>query len=213
VRPVCVFGGVRLRAGRRWYLRGVATLRIVIASTRPGRVGLPVGEWFEGVARDHGGFDVEVTDLAALALPFLDEPHHPRLRQYTQRHTFAWSEAVEASDAFAFVIPEYNYGITAPIKNAIDYLHQEWQWKPVGFVSYGGIAAGTRALQMMKQVVTALNMVPLFEAVSIPFVRTLISDDGAFEPTGVISEAAVAMLDQLVQVEAALRPLRAAQPV
>lgn len=184
-------------------------LRIVIASTRPGRAGLPVGRWFEGVARDHGGFDVCVTDLAALALPFLDEPNHPRLREYTRPHTFEWSAAVDASDAFAFVIPEYNYGLTAPIKNALDYLHQEWQWKPVGFVSYGGVAAGTRALQMLKQVVTALNMVPLFEAVSIPFVRTLIGDDGEFQPTDVVSQAAVAMLDQLVRVEAALRPLRA----
>jgi NAD(P)H-dependent FMN reductase len=186
----------------------VATLRIVIASTRPGRVGLPVGRWFEGVARDHGGFDVEVTDLVELALPFLDEPHHPRMRRYTQPHTYAWSEAVEASDAFALVIPEYNHGLTAPIKNAIDYLHHEWRWKPVGFVSYGGVAAGTRALQMLKQVVTALDMVPLAESVSIPFVRTLIDDDGAFRPPDAVSESAVAMLDQLVTVEAALRPLR-----
>ena len=39
-------------------------------------------------------------------------------------------------------MPEYNFGINAPLKNAIDYLHSEWQDKPVGFVSYGGVAAG-----------------------------------------------------------------------
>jgi hypothetical protein len=65
---------------------------------------------------------------------------------------------------------------------------------------------------MVKQVVTSLNMVPLFEAVSIPFVRTMIADDGTFEPNDVVSEAADAMLDQLVRVEAALRPLRAPAP-
>ena len=63
------------------------TLQIIIASTRPGRVGLPVGRWFEGRARAHGGFEVEVVDLAELRLPFVDEPNHPRLRQYTQQHT------------------------------------------------------------------------------------------------------------------------------
>ena len=187
----------------------VPRLRIIIASTRPGRVGLPVAEWFEGVATAHDGFDVEVTDLAALGLPFMDEPNHPRLRRYTQEHTKAWSAIVEASDAFVFVMPEYNYGFNAPLKNAIDYLHNEWHWKPVGFVSYGGVAAGTRALQMIKQVVTAVKMVPLFEAVSIPFVATLIDDDGRFEATEIIAKAAVAMLDELVRAEAALRPLRA----
>src|ERR1700746_3659229 len=103
----------------------MAALMIVIASTRPGRVGLRVARWFEPVAREHGGFDIVVADLAEWDLPFLDEPNHPRLREYTRRHTFRWSEAVDAADAFVFVMPEYNYGINAPLKNAIDYLHQE----------------------------------------------------------------------------------------
>jgi NAD(P)H-dependent FMN reductase len=78
----------------------VPRLRIIIASTRPGRVGLPVGDWFEGVAGAHGGFEVEVNDLADLDLPFMDEPNHPRLRRYTSEHTRGWSAVVDASDAF-----------------------------------------------------------------------------------------------------------------
>ena len=70
-------------------------LMIVIASTRPGRVGLPVAEWFDGYARAHGGFEVELVDLLELGLPFMDEPNHPRLRQYTKAHTKAWSARVE----------------------------------------------------------------------------------------------------------------------
>src|SRR5690349_23375285 len=88
----------------------------------------------------------------------MDEPKHPRFREYVHGHTRAWSETVDASDAFVFVMPEYNYGINAPLKNAIDYLHQEWHDKPVAFVSYGGIAAGTRAVQMTKQIVSAVKM-------------------------------------------------------
>jgi NAD(P)H-dependent FMN reductase len=188
----------------------VPRLRIIIASTRPGRVGLPVGDWFEGVAGAHGGFEVEVTDLADLDLPFMDEPNHPRLRRYTQEHTRLWSAVVDASDAFVFVMPEYNYGFNAPLKNAIDFLHEEWRGKPVGFVSYGGVAGGTRAVQMIKQVVTALRMHPLFDAVTIPFVSTLIDEDGRFQPTEIMEKAASTMLDELVRAEAALRPLRAA---
>ncbi len=186
-------------------------LRIIIASTRPGRVGLPVGSWFTDVARAHGGFDVEVTDLAELNLPFMDEPKHPRFREYTHDHTRAWSETVDAADAFVFVMPEYNFGINAPLKNAIDFLHQEWHDKPVGFVSYGGVAAGTRAVQMTKQIVSALKMLPVYEAVYIPFVASRI-EDGRFHPSDVTEKAAVALLDELLRVEAGLRTLRAAVP-
>lgn len=184
------------------------TLRIVIASTRPGRVGLPVAEWFVAVAEAHRGFDVEVTDLLELGLPFMDEPKHPRFGDYQHQHTRDWSATVAASDAFVFVHPEYNYGYTAPLKNAIDYLHAEWQHKPVGFVSYGGVAAGTRALQQLKQVVTAVKLLPITEAVNIPFVSQFL-ENGVIVANDVMEQAAVAMLDELVRVEATLRSLRA----
>jgi NAD(P)H-dependent FMN reductase len=183
-------------------------LMIVIASTRPGRVGLPVSQWFEAQAVAHGAFDVEVADLAELKLPFMDEPAHPRLQQYEHAHTRRWSALVAGADAFAFVMPEYNYGFNAPLKNAIDFLHNEWKYKPVGLVSYGGVAAGTRAAQMVKQVVTTLKMTPLSEAVSIPFVTQFLDDDGAIQANAVMEQSAVAMLDELVRVEQALRPLR-----
>jgi len=187
----------------------VPRLMIIIASTRPGRVGLPVAEWFTGVAEEHGAFEVGVVDLAAMDLPFLDEPNHPRLRQYVHQHTRDWSAKVDAADAFVFVMPEYNFGFNAPLKNALDYLHQEWRDKPVGFVSYGGIAAGTRAVQMVKQVVTSLKMTPLFEAVYIPFVARVMDDERQVQANEVMERTARAMLDELVRVEQALRPLRA----
>src|SRR5580700_1834034 len=183
-------------------------LLVVIVSTRPGRVGLPVGRWFDGQARAHGAFAVEVADLLEIDLPFMDEPNHPRLGQYTHQHTKDWSAKVRAADAFVFVTPEYNYGLTAPLKNAIDFLHSEWQYKPVGFVSYGGVAGGTRAVQMLKLVVTTLKMTPLFEAVTVPFVAQFIDDEGDFLPSDMIDQSANAMLDELVRVSVALAVLR-----
>jgi NAD(P)H-dependent FMN reductase len=186
----------------------VPRLGLVIASTRPGRVGLPVAEWFARIVLEHGRFELDVLDLAEIALPFLDEPNHPRLRRYIQPHTFAWSAQVEACDAFVFVMPEYNYGFNAPLKNAIDYLNEEWRYKPLGFVAYGGVAAGTRAVQMVKQVVTALRMMPVTDAVFIPFVASLLDEDRRLQPNDTMLVAALAMLDELVRVESALRPLR-----
>ena len=187
----------------------MAKLTIVITSTRPGRVGPKVAEWIDVAAREHGGFEeVELVDLAEVNLPMMDEPHHPRLRRYVHQHTKDWSAKVSSADAFIFVTPEYNYGFTAPLKNAIDYLHVEWAYKPVGMVSYGGVAAGTRAVQMIKQVVTTLKMTPLSEAVPIPFVHSMIDEDDQLQPNDIMTAAAKAMLDELRRVSDALQPLR-----
>ena len=183
-------------------------LQIVIASTRPGRVGLPVAQWFDGVARAQGAFDVELVDLAEVALPLLDEPGHPIARQYLFDHTRAWSETVDRADAFVFVIPEYNHSYNAAVKNALDYLHAEWNYKPVGFVSYGGVAAGTRAMTALKPVVAALRMFPVVEAVNIPFVAQFIDDEGRFAPNDVLALGAAGMLAELDRMTEALRPLR-----
>lgn len=185
-------------------------LGIIIASTRPGRVGLPIGRWFHDHAAAHGRFDVHWIDLADINLPFLDEPNHPRLRQYVHQHTHRWSALIDTMDAFVMVMPEYNHGINAPLKNAIDYLHQEWQYKPVGFVSYGGVSAGTRAVAAAKQVVTNLKMVPLVETVAIPFVQQFMDAAGNFRPNEITAKAATTMLDELARWEEALRSLRAA---
>jgi NAD(P)H-dependent FMN reductase len=184
-------------------------LQVIVGSTRPGRVGIKVADWFHPTAVEHGGFDVQLVDLAKVALPLFDEPRHPRFGEYEHQHTKDWSATVQRADAFVFVVPEYNHGVNAATKNAIDYLHAEWRYKPVGFVSYGGVAAGTRAVQMLKQSMTALRMTPVFESVNIPFVQQFIHDD-RFVPNDILGAAASAMLDELLRVSEALRSLRAA---
>jgi NAD(P)H-dependent FMN reductase len=183
-------------------------LTIIVGSIRPGRAGQPIAEWFIDRARSHGGFDVDVADLAEIRLPLMEEPNHPKLRQYTLRHTHDWSARIDRADAIVFVTPEYNYGYPATIKNAIDYLHQEWQDKAAGFVSYGGVAAGTRAVQQLKQVITTLKMVPVFESVNIPF-HTQFIRDGRFYPNDILEQAVTDMLDELARLDGVLRPLRA----
>ncbi|HEX5299265.1 MAG TPA: NADPH-dependent FMN reductase, partial [Streptosporangiaceae bacterium] len=101
-------------------------LQVIIGSTRPGRVGKPVADWIIERARARGEFEVVVSDLAEINLPMFDEPNHPRFHQYVHQHTKDWSAIVARSDAFVFVIPEYNYGFNAATKNALDYLNAEW---------------------------------------------------------------------------------------
>ncbi|MFE8958573.1 NADPH-dependent FMN reductase [Streptomyces iakyrus] len=183
------------------------TLTTVVASTRPGRVGRSVADWFTARAAECEQFESRVVDLRELALPFFDEPHPPALQQYTHSHTRTWSRIVEASDAFVFVTPEYNGGFPAPLKNAWDYLVVEWQHKPAAFVSYGGVSAGTRAVQMAKQVVANLRMLPIGPTVSIPFVSERV-EDGAFQAGKIHEAAAEHMLDELVRTATVMRRLR-----
>jgi NAD(P)H-dependent FMN reductase len=183
-------------------------LLVIIASTRPGRIGVPVANWFMEQAGAHDGFDPELVDLYELDLPLLDEPNHPRLRQYTKEHTKAWSETVDSADAVVFVTAEYNHSFPAALKNAIDYLHNEWRHKPLGFVSYGGVAAGTRAMQALKPVAIALALVPIVAAVNIPFVQQFLSEDRTIVGNDVMVQAAADMLDELMTMHGALAPLR-----
>ncbi len=186
-------------------------LVVLIASTRPGRVGLPVGQWVSQRAVEFAGFDVSLVDLAELDLPFLDEPKHPAQGDYAHDHTKAWSAIVDAADAFIFVFPEYNNGITAPLKNAIDIVSQEWGYKPVGLVSYGGQSGGLRAAQMVKQVVTTLKMVPVTEAVAITFVGQSLDERGAFAPEDRVANATSTMFHALQRWATALQPMRSGE--
>lgn len=185
-----------------------ARLLVIIASTRPGRRGLPIGQWIVEAARDHGAFDIQLADLAEINLPFMDEPNHPSLGKYTHQHTWEWSAMVDGADAIVIVTPEYNYGFNAPLKNALDYLHREWQYKPVGLVSYGGVSSGLRSAQMLKQVLTTLNMMPLNEAAPISLQAATFDDDDHFQPTEQHQKAAVGMFDALLRWNGALKQLR-----
>lgn len=183
-------------------------LHTIIASTRPSRQGPAVAQWFFTLAQQHGKFEHRLVDLAEVNLPLLDEPLHPRLQQYQHEHTKAWSAIVNEADAFVFVTSEYNFSPPPSLLNALDFLNREWHDKPVGFVSYGGVSGGTRSVQMLKLTVTALKMMPMYEAVTIPFFTQYIDDNGAFAPPDVQEKAAFDMLDELLKWATALKPLR-----
>jgi NAD(P)H-dependent FMN reductase len=187
-------------------------LKVIIASTRPGRAGLPVAEWFFKFAKNNTKeFEVELLDLLKINLPFLDEPNHPKLMQYTQEHTKAWSKIIGESDAFVFVVPEYNYGPPAALINAIDFVYNEWNYKAAGFVSYGGISGGLRSVQTLKLVMTTLKIVPLMEGVSISMVTEHIDEQKNFVATSFHEKTATIMLKELEKWTGALVQLRGKQ--
>ena len=183
-------------------------LKIIIASTRPGRKGISVANWFIETVKKYPDFNVEVLDLAEINLPFIDEPNHPRLQQYTKEHTKKWSHTIDSADAFVFIIPEYNYSMPPTLLNAIDFLYKEWNYKPVGLVSYGGISGGTRSAQMSKQVMTAVKLMPLAEGVTLPFFTKNIDDNERFNSNELIDKSVAVMMKELLRWTAALQSIR-----
>lgn len=146
--------GAQSPPGRPARPAGQIELRIVVTSTRPQRLGPVVADW----ARNHAPTDrfaVEVIDLAELDLPLLDEPEMASTGIYHHAHTHRWRDLVVGADAIVWVMPEYNSGYPATIKNAIDYLYAEWEGKPMAIVGYGyrGAASAT------EQVTTVLRRV------------------------------------------------------
>jgi NAD(P)H-dependent FMN reductase len=188
----------------------IPKLGVVVTSVREGRVGRPIAEWFLAQAQAHGGFEVDLIDLAEVGLPLLEEPHHPMQKRYTQDTTRAWSDRVAPIDAFVFVTPEYNGGTPPALVNALDHLYVEWNYKPAAFVSYGGVSGGTRSVQMTRQLLVMLKMAPIAESVTIPFVaKQMDGDTGAFAGGTTFEKAARTMLDELLRWTSALASLRA----
>lgn len=183
-------------------------LKVIIASTRPSRKGPLITHWFLDIAKEHKNFEIEVLDLKEINLPLMDEMEHPSLRRYANPHTISWSKTIEEADAFVIVTPEYNFGYPATLKNALDYLSAEWQEKPMGFVSYGGVSGGTRAVQDLKLPVTTLGMMPIPQAVNIPFFTQFINKDGVFEGNEILEKAANRMLLKLEGWTEALKGMR-----
>lgn len=183
-------------------------LHVIVASTRPTRKGPVVARWFEGFAREHGGFEPVLVDIAAFDLPVHDEPEHPGTRRYQHEHTRRWSESVAAADAYVFVTPEYNYFPPPSLVNAITFLVAEWTYKPAGLVSYGGVSGGLRAAQALKLLLTTLKIMPIPEGVAVPNFAQSIGEDGVFRSNELMDKGATTMLGELRRWADALKPMR-----
>jgi len=182
-------------------------LNIIVGSTRPGRIGLPIAKWFNEAAAKDQRFETTLVDLAEINLPIFDEPKHPLMQDYQHEHTKKWSRMVDAADAYVFVTPEYDYFPPASLINALTYVAKEWHYKAAGLVSYGGVSGGLRSAQALKLMLTGLKMMPLPEGVPIPFGGKQI-EQGVFKSNELIDLSVKNMMDELAKWSGALAPLR-----
>ncbi|MET9292116.1 NAD(P)H-dependent oxidoreductase [Streptomyces sp. NPDC003077] len=179
------------------------TLAVIVSSTREGRFAPVIADWFTRHAEGRPDITVDVIDLATV------QPYELR---WGSEEMASYAKRVDAADAFVVVTPEYNHSFPAPLKHAIDLLRAEWQGKPVGFVSYGGISGGLRAVEQLRLVFAELGATTVRETVSFAMAHGLFDDTGApHDPAGA-DRAADALLDQLTWWAVALRQAREARP-
>lgn len=187
-------------------------IKIVVGSVRPVRVGDQIAAALAPVIAEAAGARVEIVDLAELALPMLDEPLMPALGNYQKPHTIAWSEIVKESDAVVFLTPQYNGGYPASLKNAIDYLFQEWSEKPALIVSYGGHGGGQAGAQL-RSVVEFIRMELAAENVELTLPRDSYGADWRLVDTAPIISSRESEIRAAAQALGALASSKASESV
>jgi NAD(P)H-dependent FMN reductase len=175
-------------------------LSVVVASTRPNRIGPRVAQWVLDQVPDD--FETTLHDLRALNLPFLDEPAQPADGNYAHEHTRRWSAAILATDALVLVMPEYNRGYNAALKNAIDFLYAEWEGLPVACVGYGWHGASF-ARSALRQTLERIKMT-VVDAPGLSF-GTTVNQAGEVSADDVVEAELGAMFEAL---RASARPPR-----
>ena len=179
---------------------------IITGSTRPNRKSPDVAKWVLEIARNRSDAEVELVDIKGFDLPLLDEPMPPSMGNYQHAHTKRWAAKIASLDAFVFVSPEYNHGIPAALKNAIDFLYAEWKDKAAGFVGYGG-AGGTRAVEHLRLVMAEVKVAGVRAQVALSLF-TDFENFVTFKPAPHQEKSVTAMLDDLMPWAEALKTLR-----
>jgi NAD(P)H-dependent FMN reductase len=179
-------------------------LAVIVGSTREHRRGRAIADWFVAQAASRDDIEVSEIDLADVELPerftFDTTPELARLR-----------ELIDAADGFVVVTPEYNHSYPAPLKHAIDFAKPEWRRKTVGFVSYGGVSGGLRAVEHLRHVFAELHAHTVRDTVSFHRPWNGFGDDGLpSDPEGA-AVAAQVLLDEMLWWTSALRDARRAE--
>ncbi|MFF7355223.1 MULTISPECIES: NADPH-dependent FMN reductase [Streptomyces] len=185
---------------------------VLVGSVREGRQGRAVADWFLGTAAGDEGLHFDVIDLAETPLPLVLPGWGGTPGPEAAAVLREVSPRLAAADAFVVVTPEYNHSFPASLKNFIDWHHTQWHAKPVGFVSYGGLGGGLRAVEQLRLVFAELHATTVRDSVSLHGPWSGLGEDGAPRDAAVCAGAAKGMLGQLTWWGRALRTARAERP-
>src|SRR5215471_11670788 len=181
-------------------------IAIIIGSTRPTRLGASVGAWAYDIARKREDAEFALLDIAEFHLPLLDEPKPAMSGEYVHDHTRAWSAAIAGFDGYIFVTPEYNHGVSGALKNAIDFLYQEWADKAAGFIGYG-YTMGARAVEQLRLIMASLQVATVRPEVGLSLFADF-ENSTVFKPLPLQQKSLTVLVDHVIAWSGALNTLR-----
>lgn len=184
-------------------------VKIILGSTRESRFSEIPGAWIAGEAGKRDDVSVEILDLRDHPLPFFEESVTPSSKKepYKNEAVARWTQKIAEADAFIIIAPEYNHGYPAVLKNALDYVYQEWNNKPVGFLTYGS-AMGARSVEQLRLVSVELQMAPIRNAIHMSWDTVMAGRKDAAEAFAAYTDRAKGLVDQLVWWGKALKSAR-----
>ena len=187
-------------------------ISVIVGSTREGRFSEKPAQWIFEHLRKRKEIEARLLDLRDFPMPFFDQPVPPAMPgrpPYPNEVVQKWTAEIAASDGFVFVTPEYNYGTSAVLKNAIDWVYPEWNRKAAAFVSYGS-AMGARAVQQLRETAIEVQMAPIRSSVPIPVATLWAHFQGGDVDKGLaeMDQQAAAMIDDLLWWTSALKAAR-----
>ena len=190
----------------------MTVISVIVGSTRQGRFSEKPARWIFQHLQKRNSVDARLLDLRDFPMPFFDQPATPAMpgrAAFQHEVVQKWTTAIAQSDGFVFVTPEYNYGTSAVLKNAIDWVYPEWNRKVAAFVSYGS-AMGARAVQQLRETAIELQLAPLRPSVHIPVATLWAHYQGGDVEAGLaqLEQPAGAMIDDLLWWTAALKTAR-----
>src|SRR6267154_324104 len=191
----------------------MTVISVIVGSTREGRFSEKPAKWILQHLKRRKGVDTRLLDLRDFPMPFFDQaatPAMPGRAPYSNEVVQRWTAAIAQSDGFVFVTPEYNYGPSAVLKNALDWVYPEWNRKAAAFVSYGS-AMGVRSVQQLRETAIELQLAPIRSSVYIPVATLWAHFQGGDVDAGLteLEGAAKTMIDDLLWWTAALKAARA----
>ena len=193
-------------------MKHMTIISVIVGSTRQGRFSEKPSQWIFQHLRKRKEVEARLLDLRDFPMPFFDQPVPPAMPgrpPYPNEVVQKWTAQIAASDGFVFVTPEYNYGTSAVLKNAIDWVYPEWNRKAPAFVSYGS-AMGARAVQQLRETAIEVQMAPIRSSVPIPVATLWAHFQGGDVNKGLaeMDEQAAAMIDDLLWWTSALKTAR-----
>lgn len=188
------------------------TVTVITGSVREGRFSEHAAAWIAAELQKNDSVSVDVLDLRDYEMPFFNEAETPAFKSKPYEHeaVVRFTAKIAAGDAFVIVTPEYNRGTSGVLKNALDWVYQEWNSKPVAFVSYGSVG-GARAVEQLRLSAIELQMAPIRTAVHFPgedFYPVLFGKADAAPMFEKYTEKGDEMIDQLLWWARALKAAR-----